>query len=374
MKSVRRTALFLALAFGVVASAQEPSIPTPKHLMPPFTALATATKTKKVQVTVRLPSVVDRFAKESAKKAVTSVVKTADGKIATVQRFETYERVVRTDAPGPLRSVTLPAPDVRVRTTNGAIVPIGKLPTLLAKETPVLLGLDKTFDPYHLLTTKPDTLVLLVPDTKVFPELTGASDSTASPDPIVAFPEGQAKLVCDRPELRVTVWNDANLLVVQAVLAKPPLGKPADPKRADVGALFLDVDGDGTRTPKRDRHYYVMPNAPFAYVEVLGEQSTTTMQHDSAGGGSLRYVPRDKGLVRVDTFAIPLLELNLKPGATIKLAYSCGWAAGDDPSVHSAVLPGKGPAYAHELPLSLYHAVPLADRSPSLRLAQLPWR
>jgi hypothetical protein len=93
------------------------------------------------------------------------------------------------------------------------------------------------------------------------------SAGSAAPDPrrdgAFDFPQAQATVLCDEPDLRVSAWNDASYLYIQAILWKDDndaLDKSADGRPiGDWGALSLDVDADGKVTPERDLEYCLNP-------------------------------------------------------------------------------------------------------------------
>ena len=73
---------------------------------------------------------------------------------------------------------------------------------------------------------------------------------------------------------------------------------------------------------------------------------------DSKGRGAIRYVPLSNGRhVRVDTFVIPLAELNVRVGDTIRLCFHA-----DSP--HPALTlnsTNTSHQYSHQIPRSDYH-------------------
>ena len=54
---------------------------------------------------------------------------------------------------------------------------------------------------------------------------------------------------------------------------------------------------------------------------MLGRGSSTSIKDDSLGRGTIRYVETAAGSVRVDSFVIPLAEIDRKPGHDICFAY-----------------------------------------------------
>jgi thiol-disulfide isomerase/thioredoxin len=198
-------------------------------------------------------------------------------------------------------------------------------------------------------------------------------------DGAFAFPQAKAKVLCDKKELRLSVWNDAKYLYVQAILwtdgddslGETPDGRPI----GDTSCLRLDVDADQKATPNVDRDYLLNPWPSFPglrYSVVLGELASSYIKSDSKGRGAIRYLAAGKGKrVRVDSFAIPLAEIGKKPGDKIRLAY---WGQSPKPAltVNSIGYMGRGTYYAHVLPRNMYHEITLADRAASLDLAKVP--
>jgi hypothetical protein len=143
------------------------------------------------------------------------------------------------------------------------------------------------------------------------------------------FPQARASVLCDEPDLRVSAWNDASHLYVQAILWKDDeeaLGETADGRPiGDQGNLILDVDSNRMVTPQRDRNYCLnpWPRMPGLHYQVLlGEGSSTGLRGDSKGRGAIRYLDIGDGRrVRIDNFVIPLGEIGKRPSETIRLAY-----------------------------------------------------
>lgn len=143
------------------------------------------------------------------------------------------------------------------------------------------------------------------------------------------FPQKDAKVLCDRPALRFSVWNNDKYLFVQAVLWKDndsSLGKDAnDQPRGDRSHLRLDLDADGKETSDVDRIYYlnIRPSlSGLRYAISKGEGGTTGMQDDLKARGAIRYVETTDGKrARVDTYLIPLEEISKRVGDKIQMFY-----------------------------------------------------
>jgi thiol-disulfide isomerase/thioredoxin len=198
-------------------------------------------------------------------------------------------------------------------------------------------------------------------------------------DGAFAFPQRQAKILCNQKDLRVSVWNDARHLYVQAILwtdGDDSLGETPDGRAiGDTSCLRLDVDANQRATPNVDRDYMLNPWPSLAglrYSVVLGESASSHIKSDSRGRGAIRYLDVGKGKrVRVDSFAIPLAEIGKKPGQKIRLAY---WGQSPKPAltVNSIGYKGKGTYYSFVLPRNKYHEITLASRAASLDVARVP--
>jgi thiol-disulfide isomerase/thioredoxin len=193
------------------------------------------------------------------------------------------------------------------------------------------------------------------------------------------FPQPQARVLCDEPGLRLSCWNDASHLYVQAVLwndGDDAIGESADGRPiGDQGALRLDADADGKVTPQIDRDYYLnpWPSLPgLRYQIKLSASSSTGLMGDSKGRGAIRYLDAGDGKkVRVDSFVIPLAEIGRMPGQEVRIAYY-GDSTHPQLTVNSVGYQGRGRYYPHNLPLDRFHTVTLTDRPAALDLAGVP--
>jgi hypothetical protein len=116
-------------------------------------------------------------------------------------------------------------------------------------------------------------------------------------------------------------WNDAQVLYVQAIVR---LGNEVAPGRqASAGEeayLLLDLDCDRAVTDWRDRMYALRPT--LNYRIWINKNEWTTSRTDTKGRGSMRYFPDGNGgWFRVDSFVIPLSEIEKKPQQQLRLAY-----------------------------------------------------
>ena len=143
------------------------------------------------------------------------------------------------------------------------------------------------------------------------------------------FPQQDAKVLCDRPSLRFSVWNNDKYLFAQAVLWTDGDSSPGESKEgreiADRSELVLDLDADGKETPDLDRVYRLNSSARspgLRYAISKGEGKNTGSKGDTQGRGQIRYVETAEGTrVRVDTYLIPLQEISRRVGDKIRMCY-----------------------------------------------------
>jgi thiol-disulfide isomerase/thioredoxin len=209
-------------------------------------------------------------------------------------------------------------------------------------------------------------------------EKKGPQPANLRRDGAFAFPQSQAKVLCDNSDLRVSVWNDAKYLYVQAVVwadGDDSLGETDDGRPIGDTACLCLAYADQKPTPKVDRNYWLnpWPRLPgLHYAVVISGSSTTSLKGDSKGRGAIRYLSASKGkTVRVDSLVIPLAEIGKKPGEKIRLAY---WGSSPKPklTLDSVGYKATGSYYAHSLPRKLYHEITLEDRAASLAIARVP--
>lgn len=193
------------------------------------------------------------------------------------------------------------------------------------------------------------------------------------------FPQGQAIVLCDRADLRVSVWNNREVLFVQAVLwndGDDTLGETRDGRTiGDNAALGLDVNADGRHTADVDRIYHLnpWPSRPGLRYQVAAPNGATThFRHDSSGRGCISYLPTADGRrARVDTFVIPLAELGTAPGRALRLVY---FTHSPVPSLRldSAGFQPGTTYYIKNVPLHLYQPIVLVDRATPLEVSVVP--
>ncbi len=208
----------------------------------------------------------------------------------------------------------------------------------------------------------------------------GAMGADSAPDikkdGAFAFPQAQATVVCDQKDLRLSIWNDAKYLYVQAILWED--GDDSVYKQTKEGQrghgwsqLCLDVD----------RRQYGLRTLPsyqgLLYAVGTGATGISVPKKDSKGRGAIRYLDVGNGQrVRVDSYVIPLAEIGKKAGDKIRLAY---FAQCPTPERTINSIGYEGKRYwgkvdlpVIQLPLNMYHEITLADRAASLDIAQVP--
>ncbi len=194
-----------------------------------------------------------------------------------------------------------------------------------------------------------------------------------------AFPQKEAKVLCETPEFKLSAWNDAEHLYVQAVIpadGDDTLGQTEDGRKiGDNSDLIVDTDGDGKITANKDRSYALnpWPSLPgLRYSTLLGGGMSTGLQADSKGRGAISYVSVDGGRkVRVDSYLIPLAEIARKPGDTVRIAF---YAHSTTPelTLNSVGFASPKRYYSHSLPWKDFHELTLADRPASLEIQKVP--
>ncbi|MHC4220331.1 MAG: hypothetical protein ACYSU7_17945, partial [Planctomycetota bacterium] len=140
-------------------------------------------------------------------------------------------------------------------------------------------------------------------------------------DGAFGFPQSEATVLFDDPNLRASVYNDDWHLYVQAIVwndADQTLGETSDGRViGDRSYVHLDVDANTDVTPAVDRVYSVnlWPHRQGIHYQVhLGQERRTHLKTDSEGRGSIRYVDTGHGTVaRVDNYLIPLSEIGRRP-------------------------------------------------------------
>lgn len=180
------------------------------------------------------------------------------------------------------------------------------------------------------------------------------------------FPQQYAQVICDRSDLRVSVYNNDHSIFVQAILwgdGDSGLGKTHRGKAiGDFSALLLHLDDSPKRTFHMDRNYYLDPwpsQKGLYFTVILTDHATSTMKRDSDNRGKLSYVLTSDGKrVRVDSYLIPLLELAKRPGDTINLAY---YAYSPQPefTIDSATSSRTGRYFDWDIPVNEFHKVTL---------------
>ena len=145
------------------------------------------------------------------------------------------------------------------------------------------------------------------------------------------FPQKNARVLSDRPELRFSVWNDDQYLVAQAVLwsyGHESLGKTNSGLVSDWSEVDFDWGVEGKGAPRANRKYKM--NSPpglrglqyIIWPDKIGMMSTKS---DSKGRGAMRCLVTSEGTnVRVDTYLIPLEEIQQHVADTMRICYYAG--------------------------------------------------
>jgi peroxiredoxin len=177
------------------------------------------------------------------------------------------------------------------------------------------------------------------------------------------FPQLRAKVLCDTPELRFSVYNDNDYFIAQAVLwtdGDASLGKTKDGRDiGDNSNLTLEFGKPGEVLANVDRTYCLNPwprMAGLHYQISIRQGVWTTLKRDSKGRGAIRYVNLPDGKkVRVDTYLLPLEEIGKHPGDSFRFCY---WAFSPAPDLtlnSVGFADAGGHYYSYGIPKSLYH-------------------
>jgi hypothetical protein len=158
------------LVLGGRVGADEPT--PPKVASAPATALARAERDgPRIVITLRVLDTATETRKQSV-VVMMPVKKVQDGKEVTELVPFAQDSIVGVTVVKGFREVKLLGRDVKVQDTAGKKVLTGKLPDLLAKETPVLLSTAEQVDAFYLLTAREGTLILTVDAQKLSPPMT----------------------------------------------------------------------------------------------------------------------------------------------------------------------------------------------------------
>jgi hypothetical protein len=203
-----------------------------------------------------------------------------------------------------------------------------------------------------------------VPDDSRRPDVTARDLQSAGSlaEGFFAFPQREAAILIESPQLRLAWWNNREYLLVQAVLGEdssPGIGRAADGSATgDFSVVELDSDDNGRMDPRVDRSYWVNPWPDHAglFRQIrLDAPEPHPLDRDTQGRASIRYVRRASGgLFRVDTMAIPLKELSREPGQPLRLR----WAS----------ISAEPQAVWRSTPEADWHRVMLVDRDARIDL------
>lgn len=165
-----RSTLLLAVVFSCTSVFGFDEIPLPKQdvQLEVAHARAAGAGTKRgIIVKVLDRKFVPMTRKQIVQSLETSIV---DGKeVQTPVDREVTVQYMTCEISG-FREVTVLARDIKAQTVAGEAVPPAQLIRRLQAETPVMLSYSGAVDPYFLLTTKPDTLILSVEGNQIHPQ------------------------------------------------------------------------------------------------------------------------------------------------------------------------------------------------------------
>jgi len=192
------------------------------------------------------------------------------------------------------------------------------------------------------------------------------------------FPQAEATVVCDTGDLRVSIWNDASHLFVQAILWKDDSseqGRLADGQAiTDSSSVAVDIDCDRKPTEGLDRYYH-LPAWPkklgLWYQIIFDQKTTTTLKGDSRGRGGIQYVQTDARPIRVDSFVIPLDEISLKLGESVRFSYFAN-STKPEFTLNSLGHRASGEYYFYDLPWGKFHRYKLEFTTSKLDVSQFP--
>lgn len=187
MRSPTVLSLIAFISLAGVASAQEPPRPKtdqdkePAYApMPPVVVLATAVGNKG-EISVEM-----RVAKQVPYTESVEVIKKVDGKdVKSVVPVTKTRSVSIMEA----KKFDLAKEGTSVITADGKPLKLEDAIKRLEKQAPILISVGGPPDPFHLQTTKPDTLILIipmaVPQPGVPPVLMPPKGGAAPPSPVV---------------------------------------------------------------------------------------------------------------------------------------------------------------------------------------------
>jgi thiol-disulfide isomerase/thioredoxin len=154
------------------------------------------------------------------------------------------------------------------------------------------------------------------------------------------------------------------------------VGEAADGRPlGDWSSLTIDADGDGKATRDVDRIYSLNPwpqRPGLHYSVVFDDRGTSGLTADSKGRGAVSYVGTGEGKrVRVDSYLVPLAELQTSPGKPLRFAF---WGSSPTPKlvVNSVGFASDKPYYTHNLPRDRWHQFTLADRLAVIDVQAVP--
>ena len=143
----------------------------------------------------------------------------------------------------------------------------------------------------------------------------------------LGFPQESATVVCDTAEVRLSASADGEYLYLQAVLWDDHENKSGkgvgDSEASDQCTFGLLKSADGNPA-EGDPQYNLNSSKgrlPISVSRSLGGDVISAASKKTKARGKIAFIKVDGKQVRVDSIAIPLEELNLKHGSTVRVAY-----------------------------------------------------
>jgi len=143
----------------------------------------------------------------------------------------------------------------------------------------------------------------------------------------LGFPQESATVICDTDELRLSAAADDSYLYLQAVLwsdHENKSGKGVGNSTASDHCTFGLLLAQDGKPAAGDPQYNLNSSEgrlPISFSKSLGGDVISAASAKTGARGKIAFITVDGKKVRVDSIAIPLKELNIRPGATVRVAY-----------------------------------------------------
>ncbi len=233
--------------------------------------------------------------------------------------------------------------------------------------------------------TRPTTVPAAAPQVSGPPEgsvvtPTGVIDIRR--DGAFGFPQAKARVLFENADFRVSAWSDDKYLLVQAVVwagdGETRVQELVDAKGVkrtftgmDLSGLVFDVTNTQEAGVPTRRCYYIQPNSfSCERWSTMNDRPTYMGMPAYAGRGAIRYVASEAGkFTRIDSFLIPILDVNKTPGNSVSLAY-IGYSAKSNQRRNSI---GVSENLSHiSFPLEKCHVVALSKEKSTFDPKQIP--